>query len=136
MEEIKRDSIAQPQETLPEDLAIYRHDDFVTLKAIDFKLDDYRDDGALTAEQCRMLSGRHAPNGAEVEYLSRLVGYALDEDAHINFIKLSRETVLKRLSDKSLGRRQPYETLDASDANALLTSLGLEADLSVEGIGR
>ena len=136
MGKIERDNIAQPQETWPEDLAIYRHDDFVTEKAIDFKLNDYRDDGALTAEQCRMLPGRHAMNGAEVEELSRLIGYALNKDAHINFVKVSRAQVLRRLANKSLGRRNPNATLDVAGANALLASLRLEADLSVEGIGQ
>jgi len=136
MEKIKRDTIAQSQDKSAEDLAIYRHDDFVTQKAIDFKLKDYGDAGALNAEQCRVLSERYALNRAEVAELSRLVGYALDEDAYINFVKVSRAQVLRRLANKSLGRRNPHEALNVADANAILFSLGLAADLLVEGIGQ
>ena len=115
-----------------EDLAIYQHLDGVTGRPIPFKLKDYGDDGALDTTQCDTLRARYGLTEAQVAELSRLVGYALDKDSHINFIKLSRQTVLRRLFDKSLGRRQPDEMLDASSANVLLASLGLETRLRVE----
>lgn len=128
MEHVERE--ADPQSV--EDLPIYHHQDDVTARAIPFKLDDYGDDGALDTAQCDTLRARYGLTEAQVAGLSRLIGYALDKDAHINFIKLSRETALRRLSNKSLGRRQPDETMDASCANALLASLGLETRLRVE----
>ncbi len=136
MKRIGRDASAHPHETSVEDQAIYHHEDHVTERAIPFKLEDYEDGGALNADQCSALCEQYGLTKAQLEELSRLVGYALDEDAHINFVKVSRAQVLRRFANKSLGRRNPNASLDVADANALFTSLGLEADLSVEGIGQ
>ena len=114
-------------QTADEDFAIYPLRDHVTADAVPFKLDDYGDRGAFSEEQIQTLSDRHSLSMEQVRELSRLVGYALDIESQVSLVTISRATAARRLSNRKLGKRGRDLQLDASEANVLFDSFGLNA---------
>lgn len=115
-----------------DDYAIHPHRDNVSAGTPPFKLEDYGDKGALNEEQILTLSKRHGLSVEHVRELSRLVGYSLDVDTRVSLVTISRATVERRLQDRRLGKRNRDMELNASEANALFDSFGLNVVVAEE----
>lgn len=61
-----------------------------------FRLADYGDEGALSAEQIQTLAERFDLDLALVKELSVLLGYSLDVDSEVNPVRVKRAAVSKR----------------------------------------
>jgi len=122
----------QPAQAVDEDFAIYPHRDHITVAAIPFNLNDYGDRGAFSEEQIQTLSGRHSLSMEQIRELSRLVGYALDNDSQVSLVTISRATAARRMSDRKLGKRARDRQLDAAEANALFDGFGFDVRVAEE----
>lgn len=97
--------------------SIYPHFDGIK-QTLPFRLADYGDDGALTEAQIQSVARSFDLDIALARELSLLLGYSLDVDSEVNFVRVRRKQASHRTSEDQKEFTATYT--DATGAEVLV----------------